>query len=167
MVVANSGDDTITVRLCLDNGTFGQANTYPVGREPVAVRTTDFNGDGFEDIAVANFGTNTVSVLINQGYGANFAPAANFVVGTNGDPNPGPCAINFADVNKDGRMDIIVANYNESTVSILTNTAGSGGHVFGLLTNYNVGRGPSSVALAISTMTEQRTFLRRTNWTAR
>ncbi len=95
---------------------------------------------------MANFGTNTVSVLINEGYGANFAPAVNFVVGSS--PNPGPCAITVADVNRDGRIDIIVANYNEGTVSVLTNTAGSGGRVFGLMSNYNVGAGPSSVCVA-------------------
>ncbi len=35
-----------------------------VGHFSVAVG--DFNGDGFQDLAVANFGSNNVSVLINN-----------------------------------------------------------------------------------------------------
>jgi len=143
MVVANSGGDTVSVRLCLDNGTFGQVNHYTVGLNPVAVRASNLNGDAYEDIVAANYGTNTVSVLINQGFGANFRAATNFIVGSSA--NPGPRAVTVADVNQDGKLDLLVANYNDNSVSVLLSL---GGGNFGSCTNFPVGTGPSSIYAA-------------------
>src|SRR5262245_29039428 len=42
---------------------------YPVGANAQPVLTGDFNGDGKLDIAVANFGDSTVSVLLGNGDG--------------------------------------------------------------------------------------------------
>jgi hypothetical protein len=39
---------------------------YPAGRGPVSVAVGDFNGDGLPDLAVADFVSNNVSVLINN-----------------------------------------------------------------------------------------------------
>ncbi len=143
MVVANYNDKTISVRLCLDDGTFGQENVYAAGLNPVAVCTGDFNKDGFDEIAVVNSGTNTVSVYKNLGVGANFSAATDYVIGTT--LNPNPSAITIADVNGDGRLDLIVANHDENSVSILF---GLGNGTFGGATNnYAVGQGPSSVCV--------------------
>src|SRR5687768_2567718 len=48
---------------------FLPATTYTVGLEPRAVVTADFNRDGKPDLAVANAGSNTVSVLLGWGDG--------------------------------------------------------------------------------------------------
>jgi len=144
LVVANYDDNTVSIRLCLDDGTFGQEFHYTVGLNPAAVRTGDFNRDGLDDIAVVNSGTNTVSILKNLGVGANFSAATDYVVGTI--LNPNPSAIAIADVNGDGKLDLIVANHDEDSVSILF---GLGGGLFGGATNnYAVGQGPSSVCVA-------------------
>ncbi len=143
MIVANSGGNNISVRLCLDNGTFGQANSYAVGPNPIATRAGNLNGDAYEDIVVANNGDNTVSVLINQGFGANFRAATNYIVGSSA--TPGPQAVTIADVNQDGNADLLVANYNDSCVSVLL---GFGGGVFGTRTNFSVGTGPMSIVAA-------------------
>lgn len=143
MVVANASNDTVSVRLCLDDGTFGHADEWAVGPQPAGVRTADFNRDGIEDIAVADFGTNKVSILMNKGLGINFSSATNFTVGAGS--NPGPIAVTVADVNGDGRLDLIVANHNEDSVSVLLN---QGGGSFGGPTNYGVGAGPMSVYAA-------------------
>ncbi len=42
---------------------------YPVGANPSSVVVGDFNGDGVPDFATANFGANTVSVLLGNGDG--------------------------------------------------------------------------------------------------
>ncbi|MDW8308335.1 MAG: FG-GAP-like repeat-containing protein [Verrucomicrobiales bacterium] len=143
MVVANSGSHTVSVRLCLDNGTFGQINHYPVGPNPIAVRTANLNGDAFEDIVVANHGTNTVSVLLNLGFGANFTTATNFTVGTS--PNPGPRAVTVAHLNGDTKADLLVALENENAIAVLL---GLGGGNFGAATNFTVGSQPVSIYAA-------------------
>src|SRR6266403_1432405 len=57
------------------------ATTFPetsfaVGNNPVALASSDFNNDNLPDLAVANQGDNTVSILLNQDNG-NFVAATN------------------------------------------------------------------------------------------
>jgi hypothetical protein len=47
------------------DGTFQSPLNYPAGPSPWSVAAGDFNGDGFPDLAVANNGPSTVSVLLN------------------------------------------------------------------------------------------------------
>src|SRR5881396_3796233 len=50
---------------------------------PVSVAVGDFNGDRVPDLAVANNGDNTVSVLLGDGIGGfHAAPGSPFAVGT-------------------------------------------------------------------------------------
>ena len=142
MVVANFNDSSVSVRLCLDDGTFGHMDTYTVGKSPTSVKFADFNNNGNDDLVTANSGTNTVSVLMNLGVGANFRAATNYVVGTNSNPSPRDVAV--GDINRDGRADLVVANFSENSVSVLTNQSGG---VFGGLVNYPVGEGPSSICV--------------------
>jgi len=48
------------------NGTFAAKVDYLTGVQPRAVSVGDFNLDGRPDLAVTNFGSNTVSVYINR-----------------------------------------------------------------------------------------------------
>src|SRR5262245_50609292 len=59
---------------------FGPATSFPVGPSPRAVVTADFNNDGHLDLATANTGGNTVSVLLGDGRGG-FGAANHFAVG--------------------------------------------------------------------------------------
>src|SRR5437667_448978 len=52
-----------------------------VGTNPRSVAVGDFNGDGRLDLAVANYYSNDVSVLLGNGDGT-FQPARTFRVGT-------------------------------------------------------------------------------------
>jgi hypothetical protein len=46
--------------------TFAPAANFPAGDDPAAVAAADFNGDGLADLAVANAGSDDVSVLLNR-----------------------------------------------------------------------------------------------------
>src|SRR5207245_10696562 len=73
LAVANRGNITpgLTVAVVLGNGdgTFVVTPTVGVGSHPSAVAVYDFNGDGKLDLAVANAGSDIVSVLLGTGDG--------------------------------------------------------------------------------------------------
>src|SRR2546425_10131087 len=70
---------------------------FDAGSGPVSVTVGDFNGDGHLDLAVANLGSNDVSVLLGNGDG-KFQTARNFPVGS------GPKSVAVGDFNGDGRL---------------------------------------------------------------
>jgi hypothetical protein len=49
-------------------GSFQPALDFPAGSQPRSVAVEDFNGDGWPDLAVANSGSNDVSILLNDAY---------------------------------------------------------------------------------------------------
>ncbi len=85
---------------------------YATGSSPWGIVTGDFNNDGKPDLAIANFGSNTVTVLLGNGNGT-FTAAASPATGK------GPRGITAADFNGNGDLDLAVVNETSSTVSIL------------------------------------------------
>jgi hypothetical protein len=79
---------------------FSPATSFPVGPNPQAVVTADFNNDGRLDLATANAGGNTVSVSLGDGRGG-FGAANHFAVG-----GGSPHSLAAADFNKDGNLDL-------------------------------------------------------------
>src|SRR5262249_61310626 len=59
----------VSVLLGNGDGTFQAAVNFGVGIRPAVVTVGDFNGDGIQDLAVANNGSNNVSVLLGNGDG--------------------------------------------------------------------------------------------------
>ena len=57
------------------------ATNFAVGENPNSVAVGDFNGDTRLDLAVANFVSDNVSILLGTGTGS-FGTATNFAVGT-------------------------------------------------------------------------------------
>lgn len=83
-----------------------------VGTEPSALTGGDFNGDGKEDLAVANQDSNTISILLGIGDG-KFSPSGTINVGSS------PSDIIAADFNKDNQLDLAVANAGSNNLTIL------------------------------------------------
>jgi len=128
VIVANYVDNTVSVLLnATAPGTttpiFETQESFATGREPLSVTVADVNGDGKPDLIVANSGDNTVSVLLNTTVpGATtptFAIQQTFATGTS------PGSVTTADVNGDGRPDLIVGN-SGSRISVLLNTTAPG-----------------------------------------
>lgn len=98
--------DTTTVVLGNGDGTFRGAERFDVGGAPRGTATADFNGDGVPDLAVANRGDGTVSILLGLGNGT-FAPQIRVQLAGAGTE---PIGVVAADFNHDGRPDIATAN---------------------------------------------------------
>src|SRR5260221_404051 len=96
-------------------------NAVNVGSYPSSVAVGDFNGDGKQDLAVANYSSSNVTVLLGNGSGG-FAPAAGspLSVGTNG------ISVAVGDFDGDGKQDLAVANWNSANVTVLLGN-GAGG----------------------------------------
>ena len=77
----------------------------------------DFDGDGKLDLVETNPtpGNGNLSLLLGNGDGT-FQPATNYTVGTT------PVAVAVADLDGDGKPDVIVANRNSVNISVLLNT---------------------------------------------
>jgi WD40 repeat protein len=78
------------------------------------VAVADLDGDGVLDLAVANGGSNNVSVLLGNGDGT-FQAAANYAVGSD------PVAIAAGNFDGNGYLDLSVANKGDNTLSRLYN----------------------------------------------
>lgn len=85
---------------------------FPAGSQPEALVAGSFNADTFLDLAVTNFDTATVSILLGDGAGG-FAAPVGYAVGVQ------PHSVASGDFNGDGKTDLAVANYSGITVSVL------------------------------------------------
>jgi hypothetical protein len=85
-----------------------------VGANPSWIAAGDVSGDGKADIALANTGASTVSVLLGNGDGT-FQPKTDYGCDNN------PSSVAMGDVNGDGLLDVVTANVLPGNVSVLRN----------------------------------------------
>jgi Flp pilus assembly secretin CpaC len=135
------------------------ATTFPetsfaVGKNPAALAATDLNFDGLPDLAVANQGDNTISILLNQNNG-NFAPATNSpfaLAKTETAPSAiaagifGNTIISASGVTTP-TADLVIANSSSNNVTVLLGN-GDGTFREAAGSPYSVGNTPSSVVVA-------------------
>ena len=88
------------------------------GTDPLAVATGDFNGDGKLDLVVADSGSSTVEVLLNNGNGT-FTDSSSYSITYSGYYGIAiPYAVTVGDFNGDGKLDFAVASFAQSTRDI-------------------------------------------------
>ena len=119
------------------NGMFAAPVHYPAGDYPIFVAIGDLDGDQVPDLAVANFNSDNVSVLLGVGEGT-FAAAAHYAAGS------GPESVAIGDLDGDQVPDLAVANADSDNVSVLL---GLGDGTFAAAVHYPVGTHPTSVAI--------------------
>lgn len=130
-------------RLAAGKIAFKAAESYPLGTAPLAIASGDFNDDGKPDLAVANSGNGSadsggISILLGNGDGT-FQPATNVNAGKN------PGSVVAADLNGDGRVDLVVTNGDSSgQVGVLL---GNGDGTFQPVVDYGAGNGLKAIAL--------------------
>ena len=118
ILVANGGSGNLSVYLGDGKGGFSQPNGSPfsAGQNPTDIGTGDFNGDGNLDIAIANHGVKSVTVLLGNGKGQySFSPGSPFSV----ESNPHPHGIAVADFNGDKKLDIAIDSWAENKVLVM------------------------------------------------
>lgn len=116
----------------LSSGALGSATLYPTpnGRQ---VRVGNLNGDGRVDVAAVGWGTNNVSVLLNDGAGGLQAPVEYPA------QHGGYDDLEVGDVTGDGRADLVVMSgqlYAVPNISVLAQLPGGG---FGAAAEYSLG----------------------------
>jgi type II secretory pathway component GspD/PulD (secretin) len=112
LIVANNGDNTVSVFLGNGDGTFGTGTTFMTGNGPTSVATGNFNADANLDVVTTNATDDTVSILLGNGDGT-LAAKQDFPVGKS------PVSVAVADFNADGKADLVVANQADNTISVL------------------------------------------------
>ena len=135
----SSGD--VSLLLGNGDGTLQPARVASVGNNfPRQCIAGDFNGDGKLDLALVNSAKpGTVDVILGNGDGTFQPPTQPFTIAENAGISGAA-----ADVNQDGKLDLLVVNaLNEVSVVL-----GNGDGTFSHSTNYKIGQNPSGVVVA-------------------
>jgi hypothetical protein len=110
-------------------GTLLKPTVYKIPDTPGALAAADLNGDHSADLAVTQFSTGSVAVLLNDGTG-HFGKPVSYNAG-----GGEVVDVKIADLRHDGRNDLVIANGSLSAVGVLLN---KGNGTFGAVTLYPV-----------------------------
>ena len=146
IVTANLGADNVSVLAGDGAGGFAAATHFATDPGPVDVVAGDLTGDDIVDLVTVNQSGQDVSVLVGTGAGA-FAAAASYPIYFDV-PNdlykPWAWGLALGDIDGDGWLDIVTANTQNDTVTVLANDAGT----FGSFAVFGTGALPGAVAIA-------------------
>jgi hypothetical protein len=135
LAVANFIMSNVGVLLGYRQGNFSEQTTYSTGikSQPYSIAVGDFNHNNRLDIAIANYGTNNVAILLGHPskhsvnstandvpillgeYYATFHSQTTYSTGS----SSRPYSIAIGDLNNDTRIDIVIANSGSENLGIL------------------------------------------------
>jgi hypothetical protein len=122
---------------------FAPRETFATGTNPFSVSVADFNGDGKQDLVLANGNSDNISILLNT---TAMGVTPEFSNGTDFDSEMGGELV-LSDINLDGKLDILYPN-PVTSLSVFLNTSSIGGSIpdFSTVTNFGI---PSELHLQI------------------
>jgi hypothetical protein len=148
LILSDRSDNSISVLLNTTPAggalSFAARQTFTASYEPYMLTTGDVDGDGRTDVIVADDLTDKVSVFLNMNSAAGFGLAAEQQFDTGG----GPQGIAAADINRDGKLDLVVSNWEDGTISVLRNTTLGGTLGFAPQQTFAIGSRPYTVVTA-------------------
>lgn len=125
-VYMNGANPLVSILLGRGDGTFSPAVNYYFGQTPGPIAVADFNGDGYPDLAVADLGSSVFYVLLNNGDGT-FQPAVEYKSQHSINQFQ---AIGAADLNADGKLDLVTYNAYYCTDDCIQVFPGNGDGTF-------------------------------------
>jgi len=123
---------------------FAPKVTIASGTSSTAISMADVDGDSKTDLVIANLVDNSVSILRNKGIAIgiiSFETSVIYPTGTN------PYSLSIGDLNGDGKADLVTANINNNTISVLQNNSSIGSINYSKYVDFVTGSGPNSIAI--------------------
>ncbi len=140
---------TFTSKNKITTGDFSPKVDFATSSAPIKVKVCDIDGDGKPDVIVVNSTSNTISVYRNISTSGSIT-AASFAAKVDFTTNPSPLNIAIADLDGDGKPDIVVSNAIGNTISVFKNTAVSGSITtgsFAAKVDYTIGGNSYKIAI--------------------
>jgi hypothetical protein len=115
IATANYGTHSVSIFYGHGNGNFSSPIPYSMGYDslPLSLASGHFNNDSYLDLAVANYGTNTIAILFGN---ANGTFENQLTFSTSSGSHPHSIAIGY--FNEDIFLDIAVANFGTNEIGV-------------------------------------------------
>jgi hypothetical protein len=153
LVVANGSTHALSILInrtpaASATAAFDARFVVPLAASPISIAAADLDGDGAVDIATSNLDGNSISLFRNAmdagGNALRFEQEPDLATGRF------PNAFAATDLDGDGRVDLVVANYEDDTISVFRNATmpGSRHFAFSAPRVFGTGLRPHSIGFA-------------------
>ncbi len=133
VLISVDADDNNLSFFALQSTGFVKVATLATGPEPAQILAANLQGNGYTSLIVRNAGNGTISIFPGDGHGW-FAPRIDLPV------SQGASDVEVADLQQDGRLDIIYTDRLSGEVGVLENL---GGGAFSSPILFPAGAGPN------------------------